>query len=79
MQVDDNSKEEKVLVNSAIGSTRERLRPPDRRGRRASTSRDCSGNTLSWSSDQPRVTGRTDDAEDVLQTVFLRLARQEAR
>jgi hypothetical protein len=28
MEVDDNSKEEKVLVNSAIGSTRERSRPP---------------------------------------------------
>src|SRR5262249_32664284 len=76
MQVDDNSKEEKVLVNSAIGSTRERPSPP--------TTLKTPGNLENLFREHSelvyrsayRITGRADDAEDVLQTVFLRLARQ---
>jgi RNA polymerase sigma-70 factor (ECF subfamily) len=76
MEVDDNSKEEKVLVNSAIGSTRERSRPPTAEKTHLDLERLFREHSALVFRSAYRVTGRTDDAEDVLQTVFLRLARQ---
>jgi len=76
MQVDDNSKEENVLVNSAIGSTRERSRPPTSLKPHADLEKLFREHSELVYRSAFRITGRADDAEDVLQTVFLRLARQ---
>jgi RNA polymerase sigma-70 factor, ECF subfamily len=79
MQVDDNSKEEKVLVNSAIGPTPldpERSRPPTTEKTHIDLENLFREHSELVFRSAYRVTGRTDDAEDVLQTVFLRLARQ---
>jgi RNA polymerase sigma-70 factor, ECF subfamily len=76
MEVDDNSKEEKVLVNSAIGSTPERLSPPTAGKTHVDLERLFREHSELVFRSAYRVTGRADDAEDALQTVFLRLARQ---